>query len=60
MSRTILDLMIKVIHLKPYLINYPLDLRKEIEEGVGHRINHKSFIEKYNLLHKNKIKTKSI
>jgi len=55
MSRTILDLMIQTIHIKPHLVNYPLDLKREIEAGVGHYINHKSFIEKYNLL-----KTKSI
>lgn len=54
MTRTILDLMIKAIHLKPHLINYPLDLRREIEEGVGHPINSKSFLEKYNLLHQTK------
>jgi len=52
MSRTILDLMIQTIHIKPHLVNYPLDLKREIEAGVGHYINHKSFIEKYNLLKK--------
>ena len=50
MSRTILDLMIKELHFEPLLLNSPLSLKEKIEKNVGHKINTKSFFEKYNLL----------
>jgi len=46
MSRTINDLIIKVLHFEPYLINSVIVLHRRVEEEAGHKINFKHFVKR--------------
>ncbi len=46
-SRRLIDVIIKIMHEKPYLINNAICLHKEIELYLGHKIHFKTFNDTY-------------
>ena len=46
MSRTLNDLIVKVLHYEPYLINSVIDLHRKVQVEAGHKINFKHFVKR--------------